>query len=61
MSNFLIDRIETYPNKRVITHAKDAYDWDRLSQAEKAVAAITVLKYAFDVETILKQSQRRTK
>ncbi len=57
----LVERVNAYPNKRVITHAKDLYDWDRLSQAEKEVAAITVLKYAIDVETIINQSQRRTK
>ena len=60
MSHPLVERVNTYPNKRVITHAKDIYCWDMLTPTEQASNAVAVLKYAADAETIINQFSKET-
>jgi len=50
----LVQKIIDYPNKRVIEHAKEVYCWDRLTKEEEAHHALEILKYANDVQTIMR-------
>lgn len=49
----LIQVILDYPNKRIMKHAKETYDWDNLTLKEKNEQSLNILRYANDVEMVM--------
>ena len=52
MRHPLIKVIFDYADKRLLRHALDTYDWDKLSETQQANVALEVLRYINDLETL---------
>ena len=52
MTPSLTKVIFDYPNKIIMRHALDVYDWYNLSETQKSDEALNILRYINDLETL---------